>query len=82
MFCETSLFGGHLLAVYLIVVVIKAGVLALALTSGSGTEGVQLGSELRLGLDEGTTIITHRLVPGIGVTRKQGEAGSDKDHEK
>lgn len=51
----------------------------LAFAASGGTQGVKLSVELSLGLDEGTAVITHGLISGVGVLGEDGESRSDKN---
>lgn len=38
-------------------------------------ERVELGAQVRLGLDEAAAVVPHRLVAGVGVLRRHGDDG-------
>lgn len=54
---------------------------ALAFAAGGRTQGIQLGCERGLRLDEGTTIVAHGLVACVGVLGEKREAGRNKEHD-
>ena len=64
-----------------IIIILNARVRSLALATSRCAKGIELGGELCLGFDEGSSVIPHRLIAGIGVLCEYGEAGRDQDHE-
>lgn len=54
----------------------------LAVTTGRGSQGVQLGGELGLGLDERATVVAHGLVTSVGILGEEGVAGGYENHNK
>ena len=65
----------------IIIVVQRGPVLSLSFATGGCTKSIQLGRQLRLGLDERATVISHRLIAVVGILREEGESGSDKNHQ-
>lgn len=49
-------------------------------SSGSDTEGIKLGIEIRLRLDERAAIVSHRLVSRVGILGEYCVTCSDKYH--
>jgi len=83
---EATLFECHLallqgVVVDDIVVVVDARVRALALATRSSTKSIELRGQLRLRLDERSTVVTHRLVARVGVLGEQSESRRNEDHE-
>ena len=66
-----------------VLVIIDAGTVvdALAFTTSGRTKSIKLSGELRLRLDERTTVIAHRLVTSVRVFGEDGKSGGDQDHE-
>ncbi|KAH0281834.1 TRP-domain-containing protein, partial [Aureobasidium melanogenum] len=52
---------------------------SLAFTTSGSTQSIKLRVELSLRLDEGTTVVAHGLVSGVGVLGEDGECRSDND---
>lgn len=82
---EATLFECHLallqgVVVDDIVVVVDARVRALALATRSSTKSIELRGQLRLRLDERSTVVTHRLVARVGVLGEQSESRRNEDH--
>lgn len=66
----------------IVVVEIAAVVALLGHVAACGdAEGIEFGVEVGLRFDEGTTVVSHGLVAGIGVLGEDGEAGSEEDQE-
>lgn len=64
----------HRIGGYGIIVVIEAGMAALALATSSRTKRIKLCCKLRLGLDEGSTVVAHWLVTSVGILGEDGES--------
>lgn len=64
-----------------ILIVFNASALpaTLTFTASGDTQCIELSVELSLRLDEGATVIAHRLVSGVGVLGEDGECRSDND---
>jgi len=76
---NTRLGSGTTRPAILIVFDASALPASLALATSGGTQRIELSVELSLRLDEGTTVITHGLVSGVGVLGEDGECRSDND---
>ena len=49
--------------------------------AGGGAEGVELGVQVVLRLDEGAAVVAHGLVAGVGVFGEDGDDGGDEDEQ-
>lgn len=90
MLAKATLLGGHLsllLGGGDVIIVIDArsrltvGMSSLALTTSSGTKGIELGGQLSLRFDERATVIAHWLIASVGVLGEQGESRRDEEHD-